>query len=276
MDISYNRTPWIGCEAELRDSVRLCLKSDVEVGAFLSGGVDSSTVVALMAQSESRIQTFSVGYRGEAEGFNELSYASRVASHLGTKHHELILDAQSSIDLLPKIIWHYDEPHGEPTSVLVYLLCEFVQKRLKVALGGTGGDELFYGYPRHVGLRYLQYYRAIPRVLRKQVIERVLSGLPESTSGSRLAKRINRFISGADMPTGRGLSVVGPACAATCAASLSFAATCTTAPQIQWGMQFLRQQLLHDERTDDVISRGSPGSILEGTCPNTSWPTWIA
>lgn len=187
-------------EENLMETARLCLKSDVEVGAFLSGGVDSSVIVALMKKHEAQVQTFSVGYRGEAEGFNELSYAKRVAEHLGTEHHELILSANSSMELLPKIIWHYDEPHGEPTSVLVYLLCEFVSKRVKVALSGTGGDEAFYGYPRHAGIRYLEYYYRLPRLLRKQVIERVVGMLPESTNGSRLVKRAKRFISGADLP----------------------------------------------------------------------------
>ena len=190
-------------EKRLSEAVRLCLKSDVEVGAFLSGGIDSSVIVALMREHAAKVQTFSVGYAGKASGFNELNYAKRVADHLGTQHHELILDANSSMELLPRIIWHYDEPHGEPTSVLVYLLCEFVQKRVKVALGGTGGDELFYGYPRHVGIGYLEHYRRLPRFLRVQVVERLLRKWPESTRGSRFAKRARRFISGADLPPER-------------------------------------------------------------------------
>lgn len=198
LDLSYHDAV-SALERELDEAVRLCLKSDVEVGAFLSGGIDSSLICALMKKHEAQVQTFSVGYRGEAEGFNELSHARRVADHLGTQHHELILEAQSSMDLLPRIIWHYDEPHGEPTSVLVYLLCEFVHKRLKVALGGTGGDELFYGYPKHQGLRYLEYYQRLPKFLRTQLIERIAMKWPESTTGSRFAKRVKRFVTGADL-----------------------------------------------------------------------------
>lgn len=185
-------------ESRLSETVRLCLKSDVEVGAFLSGGIDSSVLVALMRQHAAQVQTFSVGYQGKASGFNELNHARRVADHLGTQHHELILEAHSSMELLPRIIWHYDEPHGEPTSVLVYLLCEFVRQRVKVAVGGTGGDELFYGYPRHAGIHYLERYRRLPRFLREEVIERLLRKWPESTRGSRFAKRARRFIQGAD------------------------------------------------------------------------------
>jgi len=184
-------------EAELIEAVRLCLKSDVEVAAFLSGGIDSSIIVALMKKLSADIQTFSVGYGGAASGFNELQHASKVSEYIGTKHHELILDAGSNIKLLPKVIHHFDEPHGEPTSILVYLLCEFVQKRVKVALSGTGGDEIFYGYPRHAGIKYLQYYRMLPRVIREQIVERIAMSLPESTRGGNFAKRVRRFIGGA-------------------------------------------------------------------------------
>jgi asparagine synthase (glutamine-hydrolysing) len=167
----------------------------------LSGGIDSSTIVALIRQHNTHVQTFSVGYAGEAEGFNELHYAKQVAKYLSTEHHELILGPQSSIELLPKIIWHYDEPHGEPTSVLVYLLCEFTSKRVKVAVGGTGGDEIFFGYPKHAGVRLHQYYHLIPKILRKQLIEKIIAKWPESTKGSRFAKRAKRFINGADLPS---------------------------------------------------------------------------
>jgi asparagine synthase (glutamine-hydrolysing) len=185
---------------QLNEAVKLCLESDVEVGAFLSGGIDSSVIVALMRKHNAKVRTFTVGYGGKAAGFNELGYAKRVAKHLGTDHHELILGPQSSMELLPKILWHYDEPHGEPTSVLVYLLCEFTRKYVKVALSGTGGDEIFFGYPRHVGIRMLELYRRVPRTLRKGLVERVIAKWPESTRGSRFAKRARRFIGSADLP----------------------------------------------------------------------------
>lgn len=181
----------------LVESVQLCLKSDVEVGSFLSGGLDSSVITGIMRRLGAEVQTFSVGYRGAAEGFNELSYARRVADNLGTKHHELILEPTSTIQLLPKILWHFDEPHGEPSSVLVYLLSEFTRRKLKVAMGGTGSDEIFYGYPKHGGLRLLQYYRLVPRFVRESVLERIINKWPESTRGSRFAKRAKRFVAGA-------------------------------------------------------------------------------
>jgi asparagine synthase (glutamine-hydrolysing) len=184
----------------LHEATALCLKSDVEVGAFLSGGIDSSVLVALMRQHSARVKTFSVGYRGAAEGFNELHYARVVAERLRTDHHEVILDARSSIDLLPRILSHYDEPHGEPTSVLVYLLCEATARHVKVAIAGTGADEIFFGYPRHRALPVLHAYQVLPRLLRRQLIERVIARWPESTRGSRFAKRAHRFITGSDLP----------------------------------------------------------------------------
>ena len=186
--------------SRLTETVRLCLKADVEVGAFLSGGIDSSVMVALMRPHVERLQTFSVGYGGAAAGFNELSYARRVARDLGTNHHELILGAGAQLDLLPTILWHYDEPNGEPTSTLVYQLSEFTSRRVKVAVSGTGGDEIFAGYPRYRAIALRERYLRLPRPIRKQIIERLIAMWPESTRGSRFARRARRFISAADLP----------------------------------------------------------------------------
>ncbi len=184
----------------LSDTVKSCLKSDVEVGGFLSGGVDSSAIVALMRRHSAQVQTFSVGFGGAAAGYNELSYAKFVADHVGSKHHELILEARSSVELLPKILWHYDEPHGEPTSVLVYLLCEFTKRFVKVALGGTGGDEIFFGYPRFAGIHVLEYYRMLPRTIRRQLVERIVQRWPETSRGGRFVNHARRFTEASDLP----------------------------------------------------------------------------
>ena len=183
----------------LTEATKLCLKSDVEVGAFLSGGIDSSIVVALMRQHSARLRTFTVGFGREARGYNELTFARRVATELGTQHYEIIADPHSSISLLPRLIWHFDEPNGNPTSYLVYLLSQFTRREVKVAVGGTGGDEIFFGYPRHQGIRYLHYYKLLPRILRQQVVERIVQKWPESTKGSHFAKRARRFVLGANL-----------------------------------------------------------------------------
>ena len=185
----------------LSETVKLCLKSDVEIGGFLSGGVDSSSIVALMRHHAAQVQTFAVGFGGAATGYNELSFAKQVADAVGSKHHELILKAKSTVELLPKILWHYDEPHGEPTSVLVYLLCEFTRRFVKVALGGTGGDEIFYGYPRFGGIRVLEYYRMLPRIVRRHLVERILQKWPETSKGGRFVNHARRFTQASNLPS---------------------------------------------------------------------------
>ncbi len=176
----------------LIEAVRYCMKSDVEVAAFLSGGVDSSLIVALMKKLGANVRTYSVGFGAEAAGFNELSYAKKVADYLGTTHQDLILDAASNLELLPKIAMHYDEPNGEPTSMLVYLLCQFVSKDVKVAMGGTGGDELFQGYPRHSAIPYLEFSQHVPSFV-AQPIRWLIERGNDSTDGNRLMKRLKRF-----------------------------------------------------------------------------------
>ncbi len=185
----------------MNDTIKLCLKSDVEVGAFLSGGLDSSAIVSLMRRHSVAVQTFSVGYEGNATGFNELQYAKQMAKELGTVHHELIIGPYSSVDLLTNVIWHYDEPHGEPISTLVYLLSEFTKKQVKVVLGGTGGDELFFGYPRHLGINLLQYYKLLPKLIREQVIARIVQNMPELPEGKPFARRAHRFVAGSKLST---------------------------------------------------------------------------
>lgn len=185
----------------LSQTVKLCLKSDVELGGFLSGGVDSSGIVALMRHHAAQVQTFAVGFGGAATGYNELSYAKLVADVVGSRHHELILDAKSSVELLPKILWHYDEPHGEPTSILVYLLCEFTRRFVKVALGGTGGDEIFFGYPRFSGIRVLEYYKMLPRAVRRYLVERIVQKWPETSKGGRFVNHVRRFTQASNLPS---------------------------------------------------------------------------
>ncbi len=249
---------------QLEEVVRLCLKSDVEVGAFLSGGVDSSVLVALMRRQAAHVKTFSVGYRGAAAGFNELSYAQRVAKLVGTEHRELVLDARSSMELLPRILWHYDEPHGEPTSALVYLLSEFTQRHVKVAVGGTGGDEIFFGYPRHRGIRMLQWYNRVPRLVRKGLVERVVERWPESTTGSRFAKRARRFIDGSDRPPAAAyLSWVSLLHADLRDSLLS--SDVKAHAQDPAGERFLRQHLLAD--TGESVFDRAASLDIEGYLP---------
>jgi len=134
-------------EQLLSESVKKRLISEVPFGAYLSGGIDSSSVVGLMSQnSEEPIKTFSVGF-GE-ERVDELKYAKIIADYFGTDHHEIIVK-QNYADLLPKMVWHFDEPTADPAAIPTYLLSKKAKKYVTVVLTGEGGDELFAGYEQH-------------------------------------------------------------------------------------------------------------------------------
>ena len=130
----------------LRESVKMRLMSDVPLGVYLSGGIDSSCIVALMSEMVDNIKTFSVGFGSEGE--NELDYARYVSEYFGTDHHEIIV-GENDLKLLPEMIWHLDEPVGDAATLPTYIISKFAKREVTVVLAGEGGDELFAGYDNY-------------------------------------------------------------------------------------------------------------------------------
>ena len=156
-------------EALLADAVRCRLQSDVPLGALLSGGIDSSTIVALMQEASSRpVKTYTIGFREEE--FDEARHAARVAKYLGTDHSELLLTAEDAHSLVPRLTEIFDEPFADPSQLPTLLVSQLARQEVTVALCGDGGDELFGGYNRYVyGARLLARVNRIPRAVRQSV-----------------------------------------------------------------------------------------------------------
>jgi asparagine synthase (glutamine-hydrolysing) len=154
-------------EALLRESVRLELRSDVPFGAFLSGGIDSSTIVAIMSQFlDQPVKTFSVGFEGDGAKYSELPYARLVAERYHTEHHEVLVRGQHLVDLAEKVVWHLDQPIADEAALANYMVAELASRHVKMVLTGEGGDELFAGYARYAGERLSSLFRRMPACVR--------------------------------------------------------------------------------------------------------------
>ncbi len=184
--------------AVLRESVRKELISDVPLGVFLSGGIDSSAVTAMMTQLGGDVKSFSVGFADRS--FDESGHARQVARHLGTEHRELTLEPDMLLDLIPQLPTLLDEPLGDASIIPTYLLSAFTRRHVKVALGGDGGDELFAGYPTLQAHRLAAYYLRAPKLLRERLVEPVVRRLPVSRGNLSFDYRAKRFVGGAGYP----------------------------------------------------------------------------
>jgi asparagine synthase (glutamine-hydrolysing) len=158
------------------ESLRLHMVSDVPVGAFLSGGLDSSLLVAMLVKrlGVKDLPTFTIGL--PYKQFNEAPHALNVATRYHTQHHELTI-RPSLKEILPDLVWHLDEP-SDPLSLCAYQVARFARKSVKVVIGGDGGDELFGGYDRYYGNLYAGYYSKVPQILRRQVLGPALTLIP--------------------------------------------------------------------------------------------------
>ena len=182
-----------GVRAILDEAVRKELISDVPVGVLLSGGVDSSTVAALMARHTGKVSSFSIAF--EDPSFDESRYARMVADHIGADHHELVLKPVDLLDLAPSVADFLDEPLGDSSLIPTYLLSRFVRQHVKVVLGGDGGDELFGGYPTLQAHQAARYLRHVPAPV-QSVLRWGAGRMPVSQDNISFDFKVKRFLAG--------------------------------------------------------------------------------
>ena len=176
----------------LREATQMRLMSEVPLGAFLSGGIDSSAIVALMAEvMGGPVKTFSIGF--DDQSFNELHYARQVAERYATDHHEFMVTADA-VTVLPELVWAYGEPYADSSALPTYYVARETGRHVTVALNGDGGDEAFAGYERYRATRLAAHYGQVPRWLREGIITPFVRRLPESTGRKDFLPRLKRFI----------------------------------------------------------------------------------
>ena len=185
--------------ALLDQSVRRRLVADVPVGVLLSGGLDSSTVTALMHEHTSeRIHTYSVGF--DDPSFDELPFAAMVSKQFNTIHHEVIIRPEMVRDLLPQYLRYIDEPYGDGSAIPTYFVCQLARGEVVVVLSGEGGDEAFAGYDTYSAYRASQLFRRVPRWIRARIIAPIVNQLPVSHKKLSLEFKMKRFLGGLDLP----------------------------------------------------------------------------
>jgi asparagine synthase (glutamine-hydrolysing) len=181
---------------ELLDAVTSHLVSDVPIGVFLSGGIDSSSLVALASERTSgRLKTFTIVFGSEGRHLDERTFARQVAERYGTDHSEIPVEPDVAA-ILPQMIEHFGQPFGNPTAVLTYALSRETRRHVKVALAGDGGDELFGGYPRYQGVLAAGALARVPPSARALLRELLAGLLPGASERGARVDRVRRFLDG--------------------------------------------------------------------------------
>ena len=181
----------------LKEAVKIRLISDVPLGVLLSGGIDSTCVTALMSQlQENKIRTFSMGF-GEGQ-YNELPYAKFVADHFKTDHYQNYVTPDVE-EILPKLVEHYGEPYGDSSALPTYHVCKVARQKVKVALNGDGGDELFGGYRRHLASNLAETYGPVAKILNRSPLKIIFRRFPDKPSRPNSPGNIRRFLDAAEL-----------------------------------------------------------------------------
>jgi asparagine synthase (glutamine-hydrolysing) len=188
-DFTYGKPVNIKSEAEyieelqriIKEAVKIRLISEVPLGAFLSGGVDSSSVVAMMSQIlETPVKTFSIGFNEDS--FSELKFARMAAEHFGTEHHEFVV-TPDLVGIIDDLVWHFDEPFADSSALPTYMVSKMAREYVTVALSGDGGDEVFAGYTRYVNDKKRRGFEKLPKAIRQNVLQKISEKLPSGTFG---------------------------------------------------------------------------------------------
>lgn len=180
-----------------QDAVKIRLMSDVPLGAFLSGGIDSSAIVAMMSRVMDRpVKTFSIGFKEDT--YNESHYAQQIANHFNTEHHVEIIEP-NALELAEKLVGFLDEPFGDFSIFPTYLVSKMARKHVTVSLSGDGGDELFAGYDTYIANKAGRAYERLPRLLRN-AMHPILSRIPPTEKKKGLINRAKRFVEGMELP----------------------------------------------------------------------------
>ena len=185
----------------LTDSVRIRMRSDVPLGAFLSGGIDSTIIAGLMqSMSERPVHTFSIGF--PVKQFDERSSAREAAAMLGPEHHEYVVEP-AALEMLPRLAWHYDEPFADSSAIPTMYLSQVTRQEVTVSLSGDGGDELFAGYDRYRAVALSQWFDRLPGIVKKMMTASIWQKLPASVEQKSFRRRVKRFLAGLAVPPER-------------------------------------------------------------------------
>ena len=188
-----------GLYQRLKSSVKRRLISDVPLGVFLSGGIDSSSITALMSEvADSKIKTFAIGFKEES--FNELEYAKIVAERFQTEHQEFVVESNLVKELVPTLIKYLDEPLADASIIPTFIISKLARQYVTVALAGEGGDELFAGYDTYKAYQVARMYRKVPRIVRDSLVKKIVHRLPASKKRLSFEFKAKKFISGIDYP----------------------------------------------------------------------------
>ena len=201
-DIDFSQSQVLLDEREAKDKlagllntvIKRHLISDVPLGVFLSGGIDSSTITALSSRlSNKRIKTFSIGFKENS--FDESEYALKVSALYNTSHHHHIFEISDLLRIIPKAMYYLDEPLADASFFPTYLLSNFARQNVTVVLSGEGGDEIFAGYPTYQAHKLAEFYKYIPEYIRNNLINKVINRLPVSVDNFSLDFKAKKFIS---------------------------------------------------------------------------------